>query len=510
MKIKVNGTEREFPEGSTLGEVLKGEPHHPGTAVSVLISTELAEQRTNEYELVFERGTMCIKVDDSPDADLWRGLFDSLVGNNVRWNTSKVMAMGSFPTEIPVDKGLHMRRRYDVFFSLGGFDSNTTYLMFSKHDHRGRYGAGGGRVGKVTWGRHLLDKIKEGESVKEIRPLVQETSSENAENTEDMDAVLYDGMAVESHVTMDLETSSAMGAEHLLVTLRNGVLNVTERTESFISCSDNLSKDIDPGITGVRQEMDVTVRTEGRGAGRIYLYKRRRQNSDQHTKVGNVAQGSTLLMLAENGQRLTVLTRPERALAVGMTQSEGEEFLSGRGIEQERQGDTADDAVIVDQTPEMTIEALKGGKAVTFGARSKDIFILRMDRENAASTVRYLERVTGLDHKPVGSLQVHFTFKGLPMVTFEGDNDRGKSLYPENEFSASERGHIGITNQVRPHAGLIGIRLEGSKEYGPTGEEPYGTNIVGRFADDIDRLMDGLKEGQTVYVKEESNDEEGD
>ncbi len=510
MKIKVNGTEREFPEGSTLRDVLEGEPHRPGAAVSVLISTELAEQRTDEYEIVFERGTMRIRVDDSPDAEIWRGLFESLLGNNVRWNTSKVMALGSFPTEIPVDKGLHMRRRYDVFFSLGGFDSSTTYLMFSKHDHRGRYGAGGGRVGKVTRGRHLLDEVREGEGVKEIRPVVQETSSDNAEITVDLDMELESGMAVESHITLDLETGSPMAAEHLLVTLREGVLNVNDSTESYLSCSENLSKGIEPGVTGVRQEMDVTVRTAGRGAGRIYLYKRRRQHSDQHTKVGKVVQGTTLLRMAEKGHKLTVLTRPERVLSVGMTQSEGEAFLSERGVGQDRQGELGDDAVIVDQDPEMTIEALEGGKVVTVGARPEDIFKLRLDRENAARTVRYLERVTGLDHKPVGALQVHFTFKGLPMVTFEGDNDRGKSLYPENEFDRCERGQIGITNQVRPHAGLIGIRLEGSDDYGPTGEEPYGTNIVGRFSDDIDRLMDGLKEGQIVYVKEESNDEEGD
>lgn len=66
----------------------------------------------------------------------------------------------------------------------------------------------------------------------------------------------------------------------------------------------------------------------------------------------------------------------------------------------------------------------------------------------------------------------------------------------------AKRGDIGITNQARPHHGLIGIRLENSKEYGPTGEEPYGTNMVGRFIDDIDRLMDGISENDIIYVTE--------
>lgn len=45
--------------------------------------------------------------------------------------------------------------------------------------------------------------------------------------------------------------------------------------------------------------------------------------------------------------------------------------------------------------------------------------------------------------------------------------------------------------------------MEDSKEFGPTGEEGYGTNIVGRFDDDLDRLMKDLKEEDTIYITEE-------
>jgi len=506
LKVRINGDDKEFPEGTTLGQALKGEMHGPGSAVSVLISTDLTRQKTDEYQLVFDRGSFNIRLDDSEDAEIWRGISEELVDNNVRWNTSKVLALGSFPTEIEVDKSLHMRKRYDVFFSLGGFDSSTTYLMFSKHDHRGRYGAGGGRVGKVTKGRHMLDEIREADTVREIRPIVKETSSANSIITEDMDMVLEDGMAVESHLTIELDENSPMAAEHLLVSLRDGTLPINHKAESFISCSENLIDHLIPGEVDVRQEFNVTARTSGKGTGRIYIFKKRRQLSEHHTLVGKVVEGMNLLNLVGEGQHLTVKTVPDRALAVGMTQAEGMEFLSQRGIEQERTGETDDDAIIVEQEPEMTLEALSEGKVVTKAVRSERIFSLHMDRENALRTVRYLERVTGLDHKPVGILKVHFTYPGLPMVTFDGDTEGGKSLYPENEFKASEKAQIGITNQVRPHAGLIGIRLEGSEEYGPTGEEPYGTNIVGTFVDDLERLLEGLEEGHKVYVKEEEID----
>ncbi len=118
-------------------------------------------------------------------------------------------------------------------------------------------------------------------------------------------------------------------------------------------------------------------------------------------------------------------------------------------------------------------------------------------------SLHYFKKVTGLSHKPVGILKVQFTFEGLPMLTFYGDEVRGKNLYPQDPFKKVKRGDIGVTNQARPHHGLIGIRLQDSKEFGPTGEEPYGTNLVGKFDDDLDRLLKDLKEEDIVYITEE-------
>jgi hypothetical protein len=66
----------------------------------------------------------------------------------------------------------------------------------------------------------------------------------------------------------------------------------------------------------------------------------------------------------------------------------------------------------------------------------------------------------------------------------------------------SHRGDIGVTNMSRPNRGLIGIRLQESPEFGPTGEEQHGTNIIGRFAGDLASMMVGLKDGDIVYLRE--------
>jgi len=60
---------------------------------------------------------------------------------------------------------------------------------------------------------------------------------------------------------------------------------------------------------------------------------------------------------------------------------------------------------------------------------------------------------------------------------------------------------VAITNMSRPQRGLMGIRLEDSEEFGPTGEEPPGTSLLGRFVGDLDAMMSGISEGDIVYVR---------
>lgn len=144
--------------------------------------------------------------------------------------------------------------------------------------------------------------------------------------------------------------------------------------------------------------------------------------------------------------------------------------------------------------------ALSAGEVETFGASKGDVHRIRITAEDEA-TVHYFKKVTGLSHKPIGTLRTQFSFPGSPMATFYGDEGRGQDLYPQDPFRRCRRGDIGVTNQSRPHHGLIGVRLQDSKQYGPTGEEGYGTNILGRFEGDLSRLEE-LGDDQTVYVTE--------
>lgn len=503
MKIIVNGKEKSVKTGCTLKTAIAGEPYVKGTPISVHLSEEKVVKETNDFEILTDRGTMVMHLNGSPEADLWRAqVLDKMNEVNTRWVTHDIVAFGSFPTDIAVDRGTYRYKTYDCFFSLGGFDNHTTYIMIARDNHSGSYGAGQGVIGRITVGRHILDLLREGDHVHSVRPMRSETSTENVVVTKDLTMKMEEGYRVDTGVMIDLDEESPESAEHVLVLASEGTIKATEVTGSFVSCSEDLDVKIPAEDCKVRDNGTVAVRNEGLGTGRLYIYKDRRQISPIHNTAGQIRTGAAIVANIGAGEEFTVMTNPARALAVGMTQEAGGEFLESRGIKQVRTGDTSDDAIVVEQSPEHTMVALKAGEVETFGVPRDRVFKIKLSDKDPIS-LHYFKKVTGLSHKPVGSIKVQFTFEGLPMVTFYGDEMRGKNLYPQDPFKKVKRGDIGLTNQARPHHGLIGIRLEDSKDFGPTGEEPYGTNVIGKFVDDLDRLMDGLNEDDVVYITEE-------
>lgn len=500
MKITINGAVREFKAGAKLKDAISKEKHIPGTKVAVHLSTEMLTKYTDDFELVTDTGVMVLHLDDSDDARLWKSMISSVEGVTARWITKEIMAFGSFKSEIPLDRSERRYKQYDCFFSLGGFDNHTTYMMIARDGHRRVYGAGSGRIGRITVGRHLLNLLEEGETIKAIRPVMSEHRSENVIITDDPEFELEDGYRIETNARIKLDHGSPASAEQVLVLASKGYINITDSTGSCIACGEDTDVDMPEEMNAVRSFGSVTVRNAGMGTGTLFFYKDRRQVNPVHNHAGDLVRGHALITRAEKGDRITVETDPPRALAVGMTQAEGEKFLAGFGIKQIRTGDKSDGAVIADQTPEMTMAALSKGEAECFGVPADKVFRISVD-ETDGVTAHYFRKVTGLSHKPVGSMKVQFSFPGMPLVTFYGDDERSKLLYPQDPFSKCKKGDIGVTNQSRPHHGLIGIRLQDSKEFGPSGEEGYGTNMVGRFLDDIKKVS-SLEDEEIIYITE--------
>ncbi len=247
----------------------------------------------------------------------------------------------------------------------------------------------------------------------------------------------------------------------------------------------------------------MTVRHGGSFTGRVYLYRKRRQLSQAHNLVGKITAGMELVRLAPQGSFITLINTPSRIMSIGMTQKEAGAFLEARGLKQRRTGQVDDLALVAEQEPELTMEIKDGEEVETFGVLPEKVSVWEFDDERSSRTSHYVRKMTGLDHKPIGTMKVFFTFQDMPMITFEGNPREASVLLPENPFEdESPRGQVGVTNMSRPNRGTIGIRLEASPEFGPTGEERYGTNAVGRVVSDIDTMLRGVKDGDIIYLRE--------
>ena len=88
----------------------------------------------------------------------------------------------------------------------------------------------------------------------------------------------------------------------------------------------------------------------------------------------------------------------------------------------------------------------------------------------------------------------------MKLLMFKDVPKESKGLIPENTpKDVVKAGEIGVTNMSRRHIGMVGVRFEDNKEFGPTGEPFQGTNIIGRMAEGIENL-EKYKEGDTIYV----------
>jgi len=500
MKVIVNGNEKEVKAGATLRDAVSGETYKEGSLISVHMFTEKIVSETDDFELMTSAGPMILHLGDTDGAKFFKEAVKRIEGSTTRWVTKEIAAFGAFKTEIPSDKKDRRYRKYDCFFSLGGFDNHTTYMMIAKKEHKRSYGAVAENIGRITVGRHVLDALREGESLQSIKPVISEASSENFVVTKDLGMKLEDGYKIDTNVMIRLNVNSPASSEHILTTGSKGYITVADATGSFVGCKDDTDVTIPEEFHGIRDECSVVVRNTGVGTGHIIFYKERRMSSSAHNVAGTIERGSGLISKASVGEKITIVTEPARVISVGMTQKEGESFLASKGIKQKRDGNVSDDAIIVDQDPEMTLAAMDKKEVRTIGAPRDRVFRVSLS-ETAPADVYYFRKMTGLSHKPVGSLKTQFAFPGMPMITFYGDEERSKSLYPQDSFKKCKKGDIGITNQSRPHHGLMGIRLEDSKDYGPTGEEPYGTNIIGRFLDDLSKLSE-IEEEEVIYVTE--------
>jgi len=511
MIVRVNGEKIGLPEGSTLKDAIETAeaPYKEGCILSVIKGKEEVEKYVNKYKIKTSKGSVIIELlEDGPSnlVDTWKKRYKEFESLRIRWTTSNEVSLGPIKTDLIPTKEEYQYFPWEVIISLSGFTADSTHIILSKSKHDGIYGVPEGNRGvfaRIIGGKRTVFALTDDDFIKEIKPVIERSSTIKSATTIDLNTPVEEGNEIFTYVLVKPESKSPSSVEHFFALAEDGKIRVDYESNSFIGFYKLHGLEKNAELIDQRNRGTITLRNTGKGIGKVYVYREDRVSAPSHTVVGHVEKGMQILDIADVGDLITFKTDPERMMTLSMTQKEAEEYLASKGIEQIRDGLTEDDAIVVKQDPEHTMDIINEKKVKTIGIDKNKIIEVEIS-ETAPRSSWYFQKITGILDSPVGSLKIHFAFPGMKVMMFTGSSKDAKGLVPENTPQKCVRaGEIGITNMSRRNIGVVGVRFENNDEYGPTGEPFEGTNIVGRVVKGLENL-EKLKEGEIVYVKRKS------
>ena len=510
MLIKINGKDLNLPEGSTIKDAIElaNAPYNPGSIICLIKGKKEFEKNINKYKLKTPKGSIIIEMSDKKEAEplvnSWKNKYKQFENLPIRWTSSNEVAIGPITTDFESTMDEHSYKDGDVILSLSGFSNESTHLILAKEDHSSVYGVPNynkGIFAKVVGGRRTLRLLNDEDKVLSIEGIVERSSITDSAGVSDLNTTLEDGNNIFTYVLLKPNDNSPQSAEHLFSLIEKGTIKVDYESNSFVGFYSLQRLGKPPEELTTRKRGTVTVRNTGKGLGNVYVYREDRVKTPAHTTVANVEKGMELFDIANSGDLITVKSNPERIMTLAMSLDEATDYLKSHGIKHEKEGILEDDAFIVAQEPEFTLDILKSGSVKTLAIDKGKLSFIDLFEMEAPRSSWYFKKVTGLIEKPVGALKVHFAYPGMKIVMFEGNSNEAKGLIPENTPESSvEAGVIGITNMSKKNVGLIGIRFEDHSEFGPSGEPFESTNIVGKIKSDL-KVFENLEEGSLLYIQ---------
>ncbi|RZN47588.1 methanogenesis marker 3 protein [archaeon] len=496
MKVTIDGNEVET-NGRTLLELIERTPTKSRPIIMERRTTKEVSVH-NTYVITTSKGELTMEAYDNRFHEFFASNLDKFAGLKAVWTDKKSVNFGTLALPFEITRKQFTYNRYEVLFGFSGFERGQGVLTLSKVGFIGRNGIEKSAFGRIVKGRHILEALEPNDVIESIhekreRSEMYDYTVVTGENVE-----LEDGDTIITKLGVEMNDAAPVGSEHFLFLTNNGYLTIRERLATY--CKDDTLKGVDiPSETiAARSRGSLSVRTSGKQVGSVYLYFKDTIEDDAHSVIGRVVSGIELAEQAHVGQEVRVETTTPRLNTLGMTQREAERMLASQGLNQQRTGEKDDDAIVIEQDPELTVEARGKGAVETRGIDPAYVFTVTLYAEEAPETVGYFKTVTGLKTRALGRLDVFFAHEELDMILFSGDTKLAGSLHPEHIPQGTvRRGQIGITNMASRQRGVIGIRFDDNAEYGPTGEDFEHTNLVGEI-DEVERLR-SLSEGDNVY-----------
>ena len=502
--IHLDGERLVVAEGNTLGSILKDHP--PGCSVAIIRPATQEQAKTGSLAISTTAGQITVELSGEHASFLESpAIVPQLV---LHWQDRYAAAFGPFPSDHHPIRKPHLYERGDVILGCGGYEPGRSYLIFSKTRHSADHGAdeNGGVFGTVVSGRGVLDRWSTGDKVLKIEPVISWADTSRSFTTTDTNLVLEDGMQVVTRVAImaqgfspDRITTEAAGTvEHMLLALQSGRFVVDRATSTHIADLRRAVTDVPPEYRHPRREGVVTVRATGKAAGGVYIYRTDVPSSMVHSIAGHVVQGIELVRLAQEHDVIAVSVQPGRIDLLGLPVQKAKEIASARGFALIIDKDLGE-RIVVSQDPGTTLDVLVERKVTVTTAPFDKVIDIELDDAHAPVSCGIFRRITGLVEHDAGMMPAFFKFDDV--VLFKPEIPVGIKLNPENSpVDEAPAAGLGITNDSRKGAGLVGVRLSANREFGPTSEPFEGTNMIGRVIDT--EKLKKVKERENVYIRE--------
>ena len=504
VSIHLDGERLVVAEGSTLGSILKGHPS--GCSVAIIRPSTQEQAKTGSLAISTTAGQITVELSGEHASFLESpAIVPQLV---LHWGDRNAAAFGPFPSDLHPARKPHLYERGDVILGCGGYDPARSYLIFAKSRHSADLGADetGGVIGNVVSGRGVLDRWSTGDKVTKIEPVISWADTSRSFTTSDTNLVLEDGMQVVTRVAVmaqgyspdKITTEAAGSVEHMLLALQSGRFVVDRATSTHIADLRRAGTDVPPEYRHPRREGVVTVRTAGKAAGGIFIYRTDVPSSMVHSIAGQVVQGIELVRLAGQQDVIAVDVQPGRIDLLGLPVKKAKEIALARGFTLVIDKDLGE-RIVVSQDPGTTLDVLADRKVTVTTAPVDKVIDIELDDAHAPVSCGIFRRITGLVEHDAGMLPVFFKFDDV--VLFRPEIPVGIRLNQENSpVDEAPAACLGITNDSRKGAGLVGVRLSANREFGPTSEPFDGTNMIGRVIDT--GKLKKVKERENVYIRE--------
>ncbi|MBA2862510.1 methanogenesis marker 3 protein [Methanococcus maripaludis] len=497
MNVLVNNNPKS---GKTLKDVIKDEYYIPGSNIVIIKGTStVIKEETKKYLIKTTKGSFVVGItEENETVAFWNKNYKSFEDKSLIWKSISDVSFGSIEIPLPVSSLKQNFKKWDVVLSVSGLDTSEGNLIFVQRDVLELYGLENPKIGILIGGKRVLKTLTAKDTIISIEQMRESKENINYEITTDLDKEIQDDWKIYTYCKAEFDGPSK-STEHTLAILENGTLEISENTNTYVADCRLQTLLIDEENPEDRDRGTITVRNIGNGVGKVYIYQENRASSLSHTVVGKVTDGIEIVDFSNSGY-ITVKTSPERLNVIGKTQKDAKILFGKHGIALKMDGNINEDAIIVEQIPECTMDILKSKEVTTKGIEPEKLLYVEIYDKDAPTTAWYFRKITGLTTKRIGTLKIYFRHDDISM--FERDWDYSKGLLPENTPEKSvDPGIIAVTNMVKKYKGYIGVRTSSNDKYGPTGETFEGTNVVGKVVKNSE-ILKSVKQGENIYILE--------